>query len=257
MRYQADRASIFIRVSSIKLRLASAIGLSFFLSTRRVVGQPAGYQVQGYCTGDNGHCFGGGSDGSWGANCMCNPGQAGPYGYCCIPCAAGTYEPNFGATGLGIVRANNNFYMTCSLQCPAGSFASPGATACSTCLAGSFSGPGAGSCTLCSSNQFSNDGSSSCTTCPPGSVVAGNACVCPDGQFFNVASGGGVSCSACPPGSFRTRGVNDLITLCNVCPAGTFSNATGAVDNSTCLQCDAGSSSAPASSHCVPCSAGS
>ena len=217
-----------------------------------VRGQPAGYQVQGYCGPDNGHCSGGVATGSWGNNCMCNPGTAGPAGYCCHNCCAGTFEPLFGQGAKGAYSANNQC-IPCN-PCASGSYAATvGAVSCTPCSAGSFSAAGASTCTLCANGQFSAPGSTSCTTCPSGAsaMSESRSCNCSTlGTFFSLSP---LSCSPCLPGSYS----NTTAALsCTLCPAGTFSEAVGAASFSTCVPCAAGSSSSAGSTACAYCPPG-
>ncbi len=92
-----------------------------------------------------------------------------------VSCPAGYYCPgnvkiNYGSTGGQTV-------------CPAGTFASRGASSCAKCPAGQYSAAGASSCTKCPAGTYSAAGASSCTKCPAGTYAS---------------KPGNSKCSSCP-----------------------------------------------------------
>jgi hypothetical protein len=169
-----------------------------------------------------------------------------------------------------------------SAQCPAGTFASAGAAACSPCPPGTFSpagaasaaacvacgpgfyctGQGAGSRAPCPAGRFSPDanttsaggsGARACQPCAPASryCPAGAATpLQPDPGFYAGgagATGGNTAQLVCPLGTQCVAGVR------LPCPPGRFANASASV---ACAACPAGWYAAAAGAPvCVRCAA--
>jgi proprotein convertase subtilisin/kexin type 5 len=175
------------------------------------------------------------------------------------PCQTGTFE---------IMET----CVSCSLSCQTCAFAS---TNCSSCATGSFLS--SHQC-LCNPGYFRNglacdvcDGScqtceltsTTCLSCNPaqGTVLAGSACLCPDGKY-KIASGtcqscnyscgtcstGGSTCLSCPAGSNRLLSGGQCTcmsgyydpgsTVCSICLSPCLTCKGGSVLN--CTSCISG-----------------
>lgn len=160
------------------------------------------------------------------------------------PCSAGSY----GANGLE----------PC-MPCEAGTFAAnPGATSCEPCAIGNFaSDVGSSSCQSCGLGSYADQpGTIACTPCEAGHFVdyyGASACLsCAPGYYADQP--GLTSCQLCSAGSFAAGPGN---SSCEPCAAGHYNEVMGA---SECAQCSPGTASAHvgaiSSDTCTPCPAG-
>ena len=169
------------------------------------------------CPGEDAHC-------PWGHYC---PGNGRIHS-----CAAGTYQPQTGATSADACQS-----------CPAG-FAQPsmGRSVCHPCSAGKYAGTGKESCTG--------------TACPAGTfgrIEATSASEaecegCPVGRWQPTS--GQTTCASCPSG-WSTAGTTGH-SACTACTPGTFASEEG---QAQCEQCPAGQRSGthPAQIRCWEC----
>ena len=206
----------------------------------------------------------------------------------CAACAAGRFQPLPGqdaclACPMGTLgtQAGASSTLACA-ACPMGTFGGEEAlTACSDCPAGTY-GPYTG-------QTLASDACLQCPAdalCPAGSVAATQLCVepgrwisngsaadaaeacgpCPAGSFCetplrkqecpvgHVCPSGTSVPIACPPGtSLAALGATAFPDNCSGCPAGAFASAPG---SSGCTPCAAGSYSQRASQWCTPCPSG-
>mgnify|MGYP003870023879 CR=1 FL=1 len=148
---------------------------------------------------------------------------------------------------------------TCT-DCSFGTAANPFQTACPTCLAGTIAPFRAMSaCVDCAFGSFQNGTTpKTCRRCDAGSSVNGNnspfslrvSCtVCAFGKFSEFESSD--ECTSCQSGTFTNNVVG--VQKCQSCPAGTYVDG---VSFASCLPCNPGSISQPASMECEPCRAG-
>ena len=198
----------------------------------------------------------------------------------CLPCWAGKFKCCLGLE-------------TCQ-DCPSGSFASSGASACWSCPDGqvlALREVGVPLCQNCSAGYYSAN-TSVCSECPPGKynpLPMQTTCTnCSAGLYsrFTAASSltachncsagthgpeaGATACIDCAAGEYSTK---SSMTACDGCPWGTFSTAHAASSqqvcrdctparyasynaSSTCMFCVAGSFSQHAAKECTKCQAG-
>jgi hypothetical protein len=170
-----------------------------------------------------------------------------------IPCAPGSY-------GSGLPEC---------VVCPSGSYATTGgSSACQACPIGTFNadyGTSAtyhddiGDCTVCGegkyndddgevSNDFSKHGPGTCKVCDTGKY---------NDDDGDIASNH-AECTKCPAGRYNEFGgmealKNNGIDDCQLCISGRYAPDEG---QSECVECPAGTSSAPGASVCGSCPAG-
>ncbi|GMH86050.1 hypothetical protein TL16_g10421 [Triparma laevis f. inornata] len=214
----------------------------------------------------------------------------------CSNCLAGTYKPGPGLTCstclAGTIAANPGSF-TCT-ACAAGTYATEGSSLCEPCAGGSYQpNPGSGSCEPCCLGFYSDPSAESCTHCSSGTYAdeAGQASCepCEKGKALlwdggepstscascssgTYASSAGLStCASCPEGKFSSGSAAESCQDCEVgtfnpstgqascpsnCAAGKYGTAIGATSSSSCLNCDAGSSSPEGATSCTECEAG-
>ena len=138
-----------------------------------------------------------------------------------IPCAAGTYNPNY----LG----DSTF---ACLVCPAGAYCLLGASTPTPCASGYYNNATG------KANQ-----AAACTTCPAGSYCLASSTVgvsvpapCPMGNYRStVGAAQSSDCSSCPAGSFCPDGS----VLPKACAAGSYSSIQGGQSQAlSCTPCD-------------------
>jgi hypothetical protein len=151
----------------------------------------------------------------------------------CIPCPAGKFQDNIGATNCK--------------DCLSGHYSTQaGSTACSRCKDGTKSRPGATSCSKCESFELWDNGSKSCKACDAGEFRNGTSCTLCGVNTFSRH--GAVLCAACPVGTFSPAGSSE----CVKCVAGQYRDSQVSI----CQSCGVGSFSAAGSSVCTNCGPG-
>ena len=123
-------------------------------------------------------------------------------------------------------------------QCPAGSFAPGGGTACVPCAPHTVSvAEGAAFCAACEAGYYSAGGVHACAKCPPGMAGAGapgaGCMICPSGSAPRARGG----CAICPTGSTATSGAS-ACTPCAVpgaCARGMFRRVVAVGSSHTCV----------------------
>lgn len=203
---------------------------------------------------------------------VCTPCRPGTYwlpnsrsGASCVPCNAGSFQPNSGATlcpqcAVGMFRATPGA-IACT-NCPAGTFSSAlGATQCTPCSAGwfcqqpkTFPRVGTSVPLQCAPGKFSaTPGQTSCTDCPAGRFAGLAATVCTpcsvgwansrtgrwvcdecEAGSFAPAVGTAAACTQCPVGKFQLK---ERMGSCDDCAAGMFKPTVG---KGSCLWCPPG-----------------
>uniref|UniRef100_W5M2P7 Tyrosine-protein kinase ephrin type A/B receptor-like domain-containing protein n=1 Tax=Lepisosteus oculatus TaxID=7918 RepID=W5M2P7_LEPOC len=155
------------------------------------------------------------------------------------PCPLGTFQPDRAqSTCLPCLQGHfcNQTGAVQPTQCPPGHYCPPGAVLPSSCPVGSYSAQGGaedvGHCSPCDPGMFCGSSGLSAPqgVCAPGFYCAGGATTATP-----VAVSSGDVCPAgyyCPLGSRHPRA--------HPCPPGTWSNAVGAHNESSCWPCPAG-----------------
>jgi len=188
-----------------------------------------------------------------------------------LPCPAGTYNPDMGASTN-----------TSCLSCPAGTAnpvpQSTAASACKACLPGSYAAQnGTSICDLCPAGTFTSmSGSTTCRPCTPGYLcIEGSSAPqpCPGGTHANqtvlnltgylgslsecIDCPVGTSCSVgsavavpCAPGTYNNQSRQET---CVKCAAGSFQNRTG---QTSCSPCTPGYYCAEGAAAALPCPGG-
>ena len=211
-----------------------------------------------------------------------NAGAAGVQGSsvgltsCTVSCPAGTSATPYtgsGSTAVAVTAKGGFCY-----ACPLGWYSAAGATVCLQCAAGSSAATVYGSQGVATASV-----QGTCTTCPVGySSPAGSAACtqCLVGTF--AASTGASQCSACSAGfttsaltiaevnkatGAKTTGSPGATVCATACPAGSSATSyslnsdgktyTTAITVGHCYPCPAGYTSAPGSTACTACAAGS
>jgi syndecan 4 len=114
---------------------------------------------------------------------------------------------------------------------------------CTSCVAGFYCGTTGMSTYVssdCPAGTFSSAGASACTPCPAGyysSSAETAACsACGAGTFSNLGSGvaGSTDCEECEGGQYQASAAQ---SACKDCPVATYVSGTGAV---ACVDCSAG-----------------
>jgi len=226
----------------------------------------------------------------------CNRCPAGQFGTCnataseCLPCPAGFFSPR-GASACVPCPAGSYSAGGLCLPCPPGSSSGNGSTACANCSAGTFRPPFSPVCLNCSAGTYSADvGAAQCRPCTnltgngswagPGTNSTNCAFGCRPGFSLVAATG---TCSPCGPGTFAApgsavcgacanlpdnanySGVGANATSCPfACQAGFVSNGTACLPcpagtrmlAGVCVNCTAGSFSAPPMTGCAVCPSG-
>lgn len=174
------------------------------------------------------------------------------------PCAAGTYNPTYGATGSG---------STWCLNCPQGYYCPAGTTAPIKCPSGKVCGPNSTQIptTTCAPGEYSGgesigDASTDCQTCPKGHYCPEGAIFptpCPQGKYQDqTGTSSEGDCKTCSEGRvcpYLGNQFGDAVSLpCEPgypCPAGTktfyehscdagyYSDMAGIVDKTDTSQC--------------------
>ncbi|KAL3853940.1 hypothetical protein ACJMK2_013235, partial [Sinanodonta woodiana] len=196
--------------------------------------------------------------------CAVNNCSAGTYqgfpGSPCIPCAAGTYQPQPRQSACIQCPAGTyqpNITSTECLKCSPGSYQNiNGSSSCISCNSGEYQPYfGQTSCIQCSAGTYqSNTGTSTlCNLCDPGSYqneTGSFSCVlCEVGTY--QPSAGTYSCIACPKGRYQGRKGS---TMCELCEAGNYQPDDG---RATCIACPSGTYQGQnGSTSCVMCDPG-
>lgn len=162
----------------------------------------------------------------------------------CLRCAAGTFEPNIGATACAncsVGLYSQGSANTACLACSPGTFLTgTGFSTCSACTAGKFLTAVQASqpCHSCPSGTWqSGIGMSLCVLCVAGTYSTGisminiSSCIgCAPGTF-STSLGRNVTCNLCTPGSFSNMNAS---TRCDVCAIGTYASGNGSL---SCIGC--------------------
>ena len=199
----------------------------------------------------------------------------------CLTCASGSYT-----SGGSLPLSGHTACTTCPsgyscnggstrTKCPAGTYASGGASTCSKCDADNrFSAAGSSTCSTCGTGSFTAGGGAdgknraTCTQCPPGYTCVGtnakgecaagkysftgsSVCTnCGADTLYSAAKSG--SCSTCKVGSFTSGGGGSTWwktrTTCTTCTAGSKCDGTH-----TLVTCGAGYFSASGAQFCTQC----
>lgn len=188
----------------------------------------------------------------------------------CVPCPAGTYQPNSGAEGCiscedGYVstsdgstscraceptKTSNEYHTAC--ECPIGYeflfystgdcricstgtyyLKEDGYTYCNACPANTYQpNMGQTECLDCPEGSYSGYRSNECFTCPEGQAVIDRTCsTCPEGSYYDANA---ATCTECLPGTFQP--LSGLVSSCETCPEGSFSGFGYA----SCVPCKKG-----------------
>jgi len=217
-------------------------------------------------------------------DCKCRDGYNGPNGGTCVACAAGKYWVYGNLEGMCMNCARGKYHNEEALvgdlcyDCPPNSnttseasdaitactcsagFTGADGSACVACPAGTYkSDLGSGSCILCGANTYSEElnatTQSTCRACDANAQSlagssAAEACTCNAG--WTGPDGG--SCAECIAGKYKpTRGPYS----CFSCQPGKYSEATGASEESTCIDCKANSHSVEGASAAHDCTCNS
>lgn len=191
--------------------------------------------------------------------------------YGCTACPRGTTK---GAGRCKIGQTCSNSDSQCQ-HCSAGQYSPSAGGGCLACNIGHFrSDVGALGCHQCPLGAYQDSmGSTTCKYCPAGTkglrvgaISYDNGCTsCPAGHFQSQV--GQTSCARCPAGSFQSQ-VGQA--ACTSCPAGSYQSQTGQAGCTPCAAgyfqsqigygycdtCAPGSVSAPGSTECTVCPAG-
>lgn len=165
----------------------------------------------------------------------------------CLICPAGTIASVACPSSLSSCRA-----------CPSGSYSSrAGSDVCWRCPSGYFSDKrGATECSICGPGLFSNAaGAASCSVCPAGTrsqfQFGSTMCLqCVSGTFSPEKSS---SCAVCGVGHYSSTPGS---SMCFPCSSNTFSDVVGAVSESQCRSCPAGTMSSIGAGFCTDCQPG-
>jgi hypothetical protein len=162
-----------------------------------------------------------------------------------LVCAAGTFNPNMGASACLNCTAGSycpNTNLTAPILCPTGRYCPAGSAQPLPCLAGTFSNvtgiSAASDCALCSTGSYCNVTGLSA---PTGLCAAGYYCAlgsvtptplgvypanspCPAGSYCPA---GALAPSWCDPGSYTSQTGRTSANDCVACTPGSFCNASG------------------------------
>eukprot|EP00942_MAST-04A_sp_MAST-4A-sp1_P009408 g9408.t1 len=161
---------------------------------------------------------------------------------------SGKYSPNDGQTlkETACIICTAGAYCTDFIRthCPIGTYSnaigSTNASTCKLCLAGNIAlNEGSTSCTLCPNGAYCPNATSK-ILCPIGTysnaIGSTNASTCKLCLAGNIAlNEGSTSCTLCPNGAYCPNATSKIL-----CPIGTYSNAIGSTNASTCKLCLAG-----------------
>ena len=173
----------------------------------------------------------------------------------CTPCAAGKSSPT-GSDFVGdcfncVAGKYNNVEGGLCKNCATGKYSSTvAATTCKNCEAGKYNDEtGLSSCKDCVEGRYNNlEGFPSCRSCVAGKssteigATSSSTCKdCPKGKYSHTAG----PCINCLPG--RYSGAVGTADDCSLCSAGKYSSTVAAESSNTCINCEAGKSSATGS----------
>merc|ERR1712185_856301 len=107
------------------------------------------------------------------------------------------------------------------------------------CTPGHFCPEGSTVATLCAAGRFASEGAESCLSCPKGSFCLRGAAmptVCAAGRFGSARELAYADCSGpCARGHWCPA--NSTSATAKLCPQGTFNEAQGGTDESSCQNC--------------------
>jgi hypothetical protein len=196
-------------------------------------------------------------------NCTCNEGYTGPDGVACTACNAGGFKDTNGSAACTLCSQGKYLTATAAIvqdtcvSCPSYTHSGAGSglltnctcnkgytgadgMECAACIAGTYKGSnGSSPCSLCSEGTYSTGTGEiseiTCTECPPHSFSGHGSsailnCTCNKG----FTGPNGWVCTECNAGSYKD--VNGSAP-CSLCSQGTYSTATTAISQATCVSC--------------------